>query len=112
MAIVEPMLKFIQIGVQMLHADFVVSANDRPLKKTPNAFHSVRMNIAMYPFLRTVIDSLMLRVGIGNAFIRGKLISVDGVCIRCRVLVNESVQCFPVNIPHNFESDFPLTLNS
>ena len=40
----------------MLHAHFMICTDDRPLKKAPNAFYAVRVDVAMNPFLFGVVD--------------------------------------------------------
>jgi hypothetical protein len=47
----------------------MVRANNRPLEKRPDVLNVVCMNIAPYPFLSTMINSLMFGIFIGYASI-------------------------------------------
>ena len=60
--IIEPMLQLIQVGVQMLHANMVVGADDRAFKQAPDALNAVRVNVATHPLFRAVIDALVASV--------------------------------------------------
>ena len=60
--IVETMLQFIQVSVQMLCRHLVVGTDDRPLQEAPDALDGVRMNLAIHPFVQRMIDGLVNRV--------------------------------------------------
>src|SRR5687767_3813599 len=58
----------------MLSGELVIRTDYRPVEEAPNAFHGVRMNVAMDPLVVRVGNPPMLRVpitqvGIGNAIV-------------------------------------------
>ena len=64
------MLQFVQIGVQMFDADFVIRPHDRPFKQAPNAFHVVCMHIAFYPFVLQRVLPFHVECRVIDAFVR------------------------------------------
>ena len=56
MTIVETPLKLIEVGVKVLFAELMVTADDRPLEQAPDALHRVRVNVAAHPLV-TVVDN-------------------------------------------------------
>src|ERR1043166_323468 len=105
------MLQLIQIGIQMLHTDLVVSTNNRAFKKAPDAFDAVGVNIAANPLFRAVADALMPRVFISDAKVSGKFIGVDGFGLRIGVISNELVKRSPVSMTNNLQPNLAFTLN-
>src|SRR5260370_21563294 len=61
-AIVEAVLKLLQVRGQMLFADLVVRADHRAVKERPRRLDGLRVNVAAHPFLFGVPDALMLCV--------------------------------------------------
>ena len=59
--VVEAVLQFIQVGVQVFCGYFVVSPDDRTLQKAPHALYCVSVNLSIHPFLDRVIDGLVNR---------------------------------------------------
>ena len=110
LAIVEPMFKLAKIGVQVFHTNFVVGANDRAFKQAPNAFNPVRVNVAINPFLRTVVDRFMARVVVCNAVVSRVFIRVDGWTLIGCLVVNESMERFTICAFHSLQSYRPVTL--
>ena len=51
----------------MLGRDFMIRADNRPLKETPDVLNSVGVDIATHPFLSTMVDSFE-KVPIGEIF--------------------------------------------
>ena len=86
------MFQLIQIGVQMLHADLVVSADDAALQEAPNALDPVSVNVAAHPFLCAVVHALVPRVFIGNSEVSGKLIRIDRFRVWRGVVRDELVE--------------------
>ena len=74
-SVVEAPFQFVEVGVQMLDRDVVISTEDGPLQETPNVFDRVRVNITVYPFLNGVVHRLMagvlvLYAVVGRPFVR------------------------------------------
>ena len=110
-AIVKPMLKLVQIGVQMFQTDFVIRTDDGALQQAPDAFHAVRMHVAVDPFFRAVVDRAVFGVRVANAFVSRMLVRVDRLCLRLGILMNEGVKLFTVHVANHFETDFPMTFH-
>ena len=81
----------------MLHADLMVRADDRPFQEAPDAFNAVRMNVAMHPLLRAMVDRLVLGVRVGDTFVARMLIGVDVLRLRGRRLVDEVMELLLVH---------------
>src|ERR1700733_3958787 len=81
----------------MLHAHLMIRTDDRPLKKAPNAFNAVCMNIAVHPFLFGVIDRTVFGVVVLDAAIANVLISVNVLGTRGRSLMDEIVKLLFIN---------------
>lgn len=109
--IVKPMLQFVQIGVQMLHAYLVIRTDDRAFKQAPHAFDAVRVNITAYPFFRAVIDRLVPRVFIGDSVVSGKLVGVDRLRLWVGVVFDKLVKRFLVRILDDLKANLALALN-
>ena len=92
MAVIETVFQFVKVGVQMLHADTVVGADDRTLQEAPDALDSVRVNVAAHPFLNRVIYALVAGVFVRNSDIGGKLVGVDRFRVGRGVLRNKLVE--------------------
>ena len=56
-SVVKAMFQFVQIGVQMLDAQFMIRPDHRTLKQAPNALYAVGVNIRVYPLFFTVHTS-------------------------------------------------------
>lgn len=56
MPIVKPMLKLIQIRVQMLNAQLVIRSHNAALKQAPDVLNVVRVNVAPNPLILRVIS--------------------------------------------------------
>ena len=87
----------------MLHAHLMIRANDRSLKKAPNAFITVGVNVAMHPFLFGVVDCAMVGVLVLDAAITRMLVGVDVYRVRGRRFVNEVVEHFFINPFQGFD---------
>ena len=70
----------------MFGRDFMIRANDRPLEKRPDTFNGIGMDIAPYPFLGTMVDSLMPSIMVSNSLISRPIISIDSLGIRGSIL--------------------------
>jgi hypothetical protein len=81
----------------MFGRDLMVRADNRPLKKRPDAFYRVGMDIASYPFLGTMVDSLMPSIVVGNPIASWPIIGVDSLSIRSSVLSDKLVKCLTPN---------------
>lgn len=95
----------------MLHADLVVSADNRPLEQTPNALNSVRVNVSANPFLRAVINALMPRIRVANSKVSGKFVGVDRFGIWRGVLLHEGMKSGAVGVWENLKANLATTLN-
>ena len=60
MSIIKPMLKLVQIGVQMLDAHPMIGT----LKKAPHVLRAVGVNIAANPFF-SKLSGMMITPGMG-----------------------------------------------
>jgi len=110
--VVIPPFEFVQIGIEMLHRQLMIRADNRPLEKAPNAFNGVSVDFAMHPLLDAVIDRLVPGVGILNTLISGPIVGVDGLCIVGDVLMDKPVEGSPVNAMYDFEDYLALSLDS
>ena len=79
--LIEAPFKFLKVTIEMFSAHLVVGTDDRPLKQAPDAFDAIGMNVAPHPFLRTVIDALVLCVGVSASVVAGIVVSVDPACV-------------------------------
>ena len=61
----------------MFGRQLVIRPYNRTLKQAPNAFHAVGVNVAAHPFVRSMVNRLMARVGITCAFIANVFVRVD-----------------------------------
>jgi hypothetical protein len=95
----------------MLHAHFMICTDDRPLKKAPNAFYAVRVDVAMNPFLFGVVDRAVFGVLVLDAAIAGVLFSVDVLRVRGRRLGDELMELLFVHAAKGFHANraFALT---
>lgn len=111
-SIVKPMLKLIQIGVQMLHRKLVVGADHATLKQAPNAFNGVGVNVTAHPFLFAMVDRFMARVGVAKVAVRDIIIRVDRFGFRCGVLLNEFAKKKTVWRFNDLQTNLAAPLNS
>ncbi len=95
----------------MLHADLVVSTDDRPLQQAPDALNPVRMDIPTNPFLFRVIDALVAGIRIGNSLVGGKLVGVDRLCLGISVIRDELVKRGLVRVGDDLQANLPLPLD-
>jgi hypothetical protein len=56
MPVVEPEGHLVKVGVQMLGAQVMVGAHNRPLEQRPDALNRVGVNVGLYPLFCTVVD--------------------------------------------------------
>ncbi len=92
MAIVEPELQFFQVGVEMLHADFVERADEGPLEQAPHVLDPVGVDVAAHPLVGAVVDALMSGVVVRDSHIGAERIGVDGFGFILDVFLDELVQ--------------------
>src|SRR5260370_3611019 len=109
--VIKTMLQFIQIGVQMLNAHFMVRTNDRTLQEAPNALDAVGVNIADNPFLGEVINPSVLRVGIFDSPISRHFVRVDRFRVRRGIIVNELVKHGLSSVRDNLQTNLSLALD-
>ena len=109
--IVEPPLKLVQVGVQVLHGDFVVCANDRPFKEAPDVLNGVRVNVIAHPFLYRVVDCLVRSVLVSDAPVRCPFVCEVGYCLIGCNLSDELVEGCTVAGLDNLEDDLAAPLD-
>src|ERR1700733_5296604 len=84
LALIEAPLKFLKVAIQVFCAHLMVRANDRPLEQRPYALDAVRVNITPHPFLRAVVNTVMLCVRVLDPEVSGVVVRVDfgriGLC--------------------------------
>lgn len=94
----------------MLFADFMIRANNRTLKETPNTLNGIGVNIAPYPFLGKMVDCLMPSVFVCNSLIWRPIVSIYRFCVRCCVFANEVMQSFSASVWNSFKSCVTIAL--
>lgn len=111
--VVEPEGELVQVRREMLDAELVVRADDRPIQKTPDGFDGVGMNITPNPFLLAVADRFVDRVLVSDAVITGVGVGVDRYGFVGNVRTDEIVEdvggC--VGAVGDAEADVPATLD-
>src|ERR1700734_2675792 len=94
----------------MLHAHLMIRSYNRPLKKAPNAFDAVCVDVSMYPFLFRVVNRAMRRILILDAAIAGMLVCVDICRLRNRRLMDKLMELLLVHPFQGFNTDGPFAL--
>ena len=80
----------------MLHADFMIGTDNRPLEERERALDRVRVDIAANPLVSGMVYALVLGFLIANAFVGFVVVGIDVLGIR-GVLLNESVKRFAIS---------------
>jgi len=58
-------------------AEFMIRTHNRPLKETPDVLNSIGADTTPYPFLGTMVDSLMPSVVVSNTPISRPVVSIN-----------------------------------
>ena len=82
------------------------------LREAPDVLHCVSVNIAPNPFLYRVVDRLVGRVVVSDAFVRRPLIGEVGGCLIGCNLANEAMKGCPVSGADDLEDDLATPFNS
>src|SRR5205823_8543960 len=101
--IVEAVLQFVQVGVEMLDTHLMIRTDDRTLQEAPDAFDAVSVNITYNPFILRVINPFMLCVGIVNSPIRWHFVRVNRFGVRRSVVMDKLVQGRLVSVRDNLQ---------
>src|SRR5580692_7784025 len=96
----------------MLYTHFMVRTYYRPLKKAPDAFDAVCMDIAVHPFFLGMVDCLVARVVIADAAIRNILICINSLGIRLGRFVNELMKRVTIDSAQSFDANWAFALES
>jgi hypothetical protein len=94
----------------MLHAHLMIRTHNRPLKKAPDAFDAVGVDVAMHPFLLRVVDRAVLGIVVLNAAIAGMLVGVDVLRVGSRRLVDEIVELLLIDPLESFHANRAFAL--
>ena len=103
--IIEPPLKLVKIGIKMFSGDLMIRTDNRSLEERPNALNRVGVNIATYPFLNRMVDSVMLSICISHALISRKLVGVNVLGLIGKAFFYESVQCCSIGMADDSQPD-------
>src|SRR6516225_2392511 len=110
-AIVETMLQFIQVGIQMLRREFVIRPYNGAFKQAPHALYAVSVNVSAYPLVLRVLNRFMARVGIVYTLVVNVFVRVDrftrGVGRFCYKLSKLKT----IAVGNDFQADFSTALN-
>jgi len=82
------------------------------LKRPPDTFDVVRMNIAHDPLLGAVVDRLVPRVLVSDAHVASEVVGVDGLGRVAHVAVDEVVQRGLPHVRDALDPDLPAALDS
>ena len=82
-SLIKAPFKFFKVTAEMLCAYLMIRTNNGAPKQTPDAFNPIRVNVAPYPLLSTVIDTLVLSVSVSASVVAGIVVSVNvaGICM-------------------------------
>jgi hypothetical protein len=76
----------------MFCREFMIRAYDRPFEKRPHAFNCVAVDIAINPFLCTMINGFMACILISYSSIRRPIICIYSLCIRLSAILYKLVK--------------------
>src|SRR5258708_9796578 len=110
LSIVEAEFKLAQVAVKVLGADLMEGADYRPLEQRPHALHAVRVDIAAYPFLCAVVDTLVDRVVVPEADVAGVLIREDALRLADADIIDESLHRLSVTALLDTQADRSVAL--
>lgn len=107
-SIVISELKFSDVQMQILFANFVECADDPALQDRPEAFDGLRMNCAVNVLVRPVVNDAMRVSLLSKALVSGPVVRAQqGNLVRDR-LVDECAQGFTLNVLDDAGNDVAL----
>src|SRR5207249_9136954 len=109
---VEPKLKLVEIGVEMLRADLMICTNDRTLEQRKRALNRIGVDLATYPFFLGMVHAVVRRfVVAGEPLVGRSVIGVDRFLALGRALLDKTDQRTPVGTRANFQPNLAAALD-
>lgn len=109
MPVVMAVSKLVQIALQILRGNVVVSAMKGTFKLRPERFNSVSMNIAVYIAALGMVYGLVRKTNRGQLLVALKFIGHYG-CTALRNLINIFNQRIGLNVGHGFNRNVSAAL--
>ncbi len=110
---IESEFHFLQVGREMLCADFVPCADNTALQKREGRFNGVGVNVPLHVNLELVANRLVASILseiAGRAPVSIKIIREQHVYVRADILLDESAECTRLYIVRMEEPEFASSL--